>query len=79
MRSYNVGNWDRNVRYAVGIALPVVAIFSKKSTFVRTLFWIIGLDGFLTAYFQFSPLNKLLGISTYQKKKTLLNVLPFAR
>lgn len=79
MRSYNVGGWDQRIRYTLGFLFPVMGIFSKKSGLVRTLFWIVGLNGLLTAYFKFSPLNKAIGYSTYPKKRGLLRSLRFAR
>ncbi len=79
MRSYNVGGWDQRIRYALGFLFPIMGIFSKKSGLVRTLFWMVGLNGLLTAYFKFSPLNKVLGYSTDTKKRGFLRSLRFAR
>lgn len=75
-KSYNVGGWDRSVRYTIGFLFPVLALFSGKSRWARTAMWLIGLDGLLTAFFRFSPLNYLLGVSTYPRWKGFLR---FAR
>ncbi len=75
-KTYNVGGWDRGVRYTIGLLFPVLALFPGKSRWARTAMWMIGLDGLLTAFFRFSPLNHLLGVSTYPRWKRLL---PFAR
>ena len=71
---YNVGIWDQRVRYTIGILFPILGMGAKRSRWARAAFWAIGLDGLLTAYFKFSPLNKLLGISTYPKKRRLMFV-----
>lgn len=75
-KAYNVGGWDRGLRYTIGVLFPVFALFSGRSRFARTAMWLIGVDGFLTAFFRFSPLNYLLGVSTYPRWKRLI---PFAR
>lgn len=71
-KSYNVGGWDQKVRYTIGFLFPIFALFSGKSRLARTALWVIGLDGILTAYFKFSPLNRLLGVSTYSRGRGLL-------
>ncbi len=76
MKTYNVGGWDRGVRYTIGILFPMIALFSGRSRFARTAMWLIGLNGFFTALFRFSPLNYLLGVSTYPRWRKLL---PFAK
>jgi hypothetical protein len=79
MKSYNVGGVDQRIRYGLGFLFPVMGIFSKKSRILRTMFLIVGLNGLLTAYFKFSPLNRLLGYSSYPRKKGFLRALRFAR
>ncbi|HZR46634.1 MAG TPA: DUF2892 domain-containing protein [Candidatus Manganitrophaceae bacterium] len=79
MRSYNVGGWDQRIRYGIGVVLPIMGIFSKQSPWLRALFWIVGLNGLLTAYFKFSPLNKLIGYSSYPKGRGILRALRYAR
>lgn len=69
--NHNVGGWDRNVRYTLGFLFPVLALFFKGNRWARTLMWIIGLDGLLTAYFQYSPLNRLFGFSSVPKRTLL--------
>lgn len=76
MKVYNVGGLDRGIRYSIGVLFPIFALFSTRSRFAKAAMWLIGLDGFLTAFFRFSPVNYLLGISTYPRWKKLL---PFAR
>lgn len=75
-KGYNVGGWDRTVRYGIGVLFPILALFSGRSRFAKTAMWLIGVDGLLTAFFRFSPLNYLLGVSTYPRWKRLI---PFAR
>jgi hypothetical protein len=79
MKSYNVGGWDRRIRYALGFLFPVMGAFSKKRGIIRTMFWIIGLNGLITAYFKYSPLNKFLGYSSYPTKRGFFRALRLAR
>lgn len=76
MKAYNVGGLDRGVRYSIGVLFPILALFSGRSRFAKTAMWLIGVDGLLTAFFRFSPLNYLLGVSTYPRWRRLI---PFAR
>lgn len=76
MKAYNVGGLDRGVRYSIGVLFPILALFSGRSRFAKTALWLIGVDGLVTAFFRFSPLNYLLGVSTYPRWKRLI---PFAR
>ncbi|MBI3804947.1 MAG: DUF2892 domain-containing protein [Nitrospirae bacterium] len=72
VKSYNVGGLDQQIRYGVGFFFPILALFAGRSRLVRAAMWVIGVNGLLTAYFKFSPLNRLLGISTYSRGRGLL-------
>ncbi len=61
----NVGSMDRNIRFGAGAVLLVLALIGIiKPTW---LFVIVGLALLATAYLNFCPAYKLIGMNTGKK------------
>jgi len=65
----NVGSIDRNIRIILGIVFMTVGLFIQGGTGIKIGAFTIAAIAFATAFLNFCPLWKVLGISTSKKEK----------
>lgn len=63
----NVGGGDRLFRLLVGVGLLTIALFTDIALFWRVLAGAVATIAFLTAGFQYCPVNAVLKINTCRR------------